>query len=112
MCKENAGAECCNKRGRQLKHWRSPHTAPVSRRDKSSASQDGFVAPEKWFRRPGLKVPQVAQGRSGSRGLRRSNRAALEPFNGNEKVRPVQYLDQPVEDHPLIIAGSRQEVFL
>ena len=37
-----------------------------------------------------------------------SNEAALEPLDGNDELWALQHFDQPVEDNPLIIAGSRQ----
>jgi hypothetical protein len=52
MRQENAGAERCNKRGRQLEHWKSPCTTHSNGpRDITRTFRDGFVGSRKWFRR-------------------------------------------------------------
>ena len=40
-----------------------------------------------------------------------SSSLALKPVNDDQKLRPFNYLNQPIKDHPLVIARSRLEVF-
>jgi hypothetical protein len=61
MRNENAGAERSNKRGRQLKHWKSPVPPPAPEPIKSPAFQEGFVALEKWFRHTRRMLLNIAK---------------------------------------------------
>src|ERR1700692_932130 len=51
-----------------------------------------------------------SRGPMRSRDSRRLRRA-LHPINGDQKIGPLQYFDQFVEDYPLVIAGPGFQVF-
>src|SRR5258707_10883827 len=69
-----------------------------------AAQARNSVDEEAWLK---LADDWLTLARASEKPRQRPPRGALHPINGDQKIRPLQYFDQFVEDYPLVIAGPR-----